>query len=52
MENGRWELPNAEMVAHQLVAVEEQEDDQQVKERRIQELALQLLHDEAILAEG
>jgi len=52
VENGRWELPNAEMVAHQLVAVEEQEDDQEEKERRIQELALQLLHDEAILAEG
>ena len=40
------------MVAEELVAMEEQEEDQEVKERRIQELALQLLHDEAILAEG
>ena len=40
------------MVAEELVAMEEQEDDQEVKERRIQELALQLLQDEAISAEG
>lgn len=52
VEDGRWELPAAEMVAEELVAMEEQEDDQEVKERRIQELALQLLQDEAISAEG
>ena len=52
-EDGRWELPTAEMVGQDLVAMEEeQEEDQEVKEKRIQELALQLLHDEAILAEG
>ena len=49
----RSELPAmAEMVAEELVAMEEQEEEQEVKERRIQELALHLLHDEAILAEG
>jgi hypothetical protein len=50
--DGRWELPAAEMVAEELVAMEEQENDQEVKEKRIQQLALQLLHDEAMLAEG
>ena len=54
VEDGRWELPTAEMAAQEVVAMEAQvqEDDQEIKERRIQELALQLLHDEAILAEG
>ena len=52
VEDGRGEPPAAETIAQELVAMEEQEDSEEGKERRIQELALQLLHDEAISAEG